>query len=305
MAPRVVVVAGPTAAGKSDAALRLCEERGGEIVSCDSLQVHRGFDIGSAKPSTAERARVRHHLVDVAAADEDYSAARYLEAARAALDDIAGRGRLAVVVGGTGLYLRALLHGLAPAPPRDPVLRARLDALAARFGDVRLWRHLRRVDPPAAARIAPRDRLRVVRALEVFHLTGRPLSTHHGTGEQPLAGFVVRTYVLDPGQPALRPRVERRTAAMLEAGLVEEARRLLERHGEVRALAAIGYREAVAHLRGALPGEQLPRAIVASTMQYAKRQRTWFRHQVAGAFWYTDGAALRDAARAWLDEEAA
>lgn len=305
MAPRVVVVAGPTAAGKSDAALRLCEERGGEIVSCDSLQVYRGFDVGSAKPSAAERTRVRHHLVDVAGADEDYSAARYLEGARAALDDIAGRGRIAVVVGGTGLYLRALLRGLAPAPPRDPALRRRLDALAARFGDARLWRYLRRVDPPAAARVAPRDRVRVVRALEVFHLTGRPLSAHHGTGERPLAGFAVRTFVLDPGQLALRPRVERRTAAMLEAGLVEEARRLLGLHGAVRPLAAIGYREAVAHLRGELPGEQLPRAIVVSTMQYAKRQRTWFRHQVAGASWFTDGAELREAARAWLDEEAA
>lgn len=304
MASRVVVVAGPTAAGKSEAALRLCEERGGEIVSCDSLQVYRGFDVGSAKPSPAERARVAHHLIDVAGADEGYSAARYLEAARAAIADVAGRGRLPVVVGGTGLYLRALLHGLAPAPPRDPGLRRRLEALADRFGDARLWRHLRRVDPRAATRIAPRDRARVVRALEVFHLTGRPLSAHHGVGERPLAGFLVRTLVLDPGQAALRPRVERRTATMLEAGLVEETRRLLAAYGEVRALAAIGYREAVAHLRGELPGERLPRAIVVATMQYAKRQRTWFRHQAEGASWYTDGAALREAARAWLDEEA-
>ncbi len=301
MAARLVVVAGPTAAGKSDAALRLCEERGAELVSCDSLQVYRGFDVGSAKPSPAERARVPHHLIDVAVPGEDFTAARYLAAARAAIADASRRGRGVVVAGGSGLYLRALLHGLAPAPERDPVLRARLEAIAARFGDRRLWRHLRRVDPDAARRIAPRDRIRVVRALEVFHLTGRPLSAHHGAGEEPLPGHETRVLVLDPGQAALRSRVERRTAAMLEAGLVDEVRTLLGRHGDVRPLAAIGYREVVAHLRGELPAAGLAAAITTSTMRYAKRQRTWFRHQVPDASWFTDAHALLAAARAWLD----
>jgi tRNA dimethylallyltransferase len=301
VAARLVVVAGPTAAGKSDAALRLCEERGAELVSCDSLQVYRGFDVGSAKPSAGEQARVRHHLIDVAAPGEDFTAARYLAAARGAIEDAAGRGRGVVVAGGSGLYLRALLHGLAPAPGRDPGLRARLEAMSTRFGERRLWRHLRRVDPDAAQRIAPRDRVRVVRALEVFHLTGRPLSAHHRAGELPLPGHEARVFVLDPGQAALRPRVERRTAAMLEAGLVEEVRTLLERHGEVRPLAAIGYREVVAHLRGELPAGALAAAITTATMRYAKRQRTWFRHQAPGASWFEGAEPLLAAARAWLD----
>ena len=298
----LVAVVGPTGAGKSALALRLARERPGEIVSCDSLQVYRGLDIGSAKATPEERAAVPHHLLDVVEPGEDFSAAEYSRLARQAVRDVAARGRLPIVAGGTGLYLEALLGGLFPGPSRDEPLRRRLEAMAERFGDARLHRLLARVDPAAAARIPPGDRVRVVRALEVFRTTGRPLSDLHREGREPLGGFDVLVLVLDPDRPALRRAVERRTREMFERGLVEEVRRLLEGglSPRLRPLQAIGYRQAVAVALGRMGRGEAERETVTRTMQLAKRQRTWFRHHRGGT-WCPDGETALAAALGWLD----
>ncbi|HEX9188316.1 MAG TPA: tRNA (adenosine(37)-N6)-dimethylallyltransferase MiaA, partial [Vicinamibacteria bacterium] len=242
------------------------------------------------------------HLLDVADPGASFSAAEYARLARGALAGIRERGRLPIVAGGTGLYLRALLQGLFEGPSRDDALRARLERLAERFGDARLHRLLERVDPAAAARIPPRDRVRVVRALEVFAATGRPITEGHRAGSAPLQGFLPFVVGLDPGREALRHAVEERTRGMLARGLVAETRGLLalglaEDRGP---LAAIGYRQAVALVRGRLSEEAAEREIVTETMRFAKRQRTWFRHQAEVAWFPGEDAALA-AIRAWLD----
>ena len=302
MAAPLVAIVGPTASGKSALALRLARERFGEIVSCDSLQVYRGFDIGSAKATRDEREAVPHHLLDVADPRETFSAADYARLARAALAGIRQRGRLPIVAGGTGLYLRALLEGLFEGPSRDDALRERLARLANRFGDARLHRLLARVDPEAAARIPPRDRVRVVRALEVFRATGRPITEGQRAGAVPLRGFRALVVGLDPGQEVLRRAVGLRTRRMLEQGLVGEARALValglpEHRGP---LSAIGYRQAVAVAKGALSEEEAERAVVTETMRFAKRQRTWFRHQ-ADVVWFREAEEALAAIFSWLD----
>jgi tRNA dimethylallyltransferase len=233
---------------------------------------------------------------------ETFSAADYARLARAALEGIRGRGTLPIVAGGTGLYLRALVQGLFAGPSRDEPLRARLEALAERFGDHRLHRLLAGVDPEAAARIAPRDRVRVVRALEVHRATGRPISAQRRRGAEPLRGYRTFFVGLDPGRDALRGAVEARTRRMLEQGLVEEVRALLLRGVPpvVRPLQAIGYRQALQVLRGTLTLEEAERAIVTATMRFAKRQMTWFRHQ-ARVTWFRSAEDALLATRAWLD----
>jgi tRNA dimethylallyltransferase len=305
VASPLIAIVGPTAAGKSALALALAREREGEIVCCDSLQVYRGLDIGSAKATAEERAAVPHHLLDVVDPDQAFSAADYARRARAALAGIAGRGRLAVVAGGTGLYLRALLQGLFEGPSRDERLRERLERIAARRGDPRLHRMLAAVDPQAAARIAPRDRVRVVRALEVYRATRRPISEHQRAGSDALRGHDVLTIGLDPPREALRAAVERRTEEMFARGLLAEVQGLLDRgYGpELRPLRAIGYRQTTAVLRGETADGEARRAIVAETMKYAKRQMTWFRHQT-GATWFPAPEPALAAARAWLDARA-
>jgi len=297
--PLLIAIVGPTAAGKSALALRLAEAHRGEIVSCDSLQVYRGFDVGSAKPTAEERARVPHHMVDVVDPGQAFSAADYARLARQALAGIRERGALPLVVGGTGLYLRALLHGLFAGPSRDEPLRRRLEGMAARHGGDRLHRWLARVDPPSAARIAPADRVRVVRALEVYHRTGRPLSRHQRDGAEPLRGFAVRILGLAPSRPALRAAVEARTERMLAGGLQEEARRLVARHGaDTAPLRSIGYRQAVALVGGAIGLDEARRDIVTQTMRYAKRQMTWFRNQER-VVWRADAAEAEALAARW------
>ncbi len=280
--------------------MRIARARPAEIVSCDSLQIYRGLDVGSAKPGVQDRAAVPHHLIDVVDPDEDFSAADYGRMARRAIADIHARGRIPVVVGGTGLYLRALLHGLFEGPARDARLRRRLERIADRHGDARLHRILARVDPESAARIEVRDRVRVVRALEVYRATGRPIGEHHRSGSGPLEGFESRVFGLDPGRERLRTAVEERTDAMLAGGLVEETRRLLERYPGARPLDGIGYRQAAAVVRGAQDVDQARRDIVVETMRYAKRQRTWFRHQET-ATWFADADQAEGAALRWLD----
>jgi tRNA dimethylallyltransferase len=304
VAPPLIAIVGPTASGKSAVALRLARARGGEIVSCDSLQVYRGLDIGSAKPARDEQRDVRHHLIDVVDPGELFSAAEYARRARAAVADVTARGRLPIVAGGTGLYLRALLEGLFDGPARDEVRRRRLEHLAERFGDERVHRLLRRLDPEAAARIGPRDRLRIVRALEVYWATGQPISAHHRAGAEPLSGYRVLLLGIAPDREALREVVERRTREMFERGLLDEVRGLLDQGfaSELRPLQAIGYREAVAAVRGEMSRDEAERAIVTATMRFAKRQMTWFRHQ-ARVTWFTDPGQAYDAAVEWLGAE--
>lgn len=297
--PLLIAVVGPTAAGKSALALRLALAHGGEIVSCDSLQVYRGLDVGSAKPTAEERRQVPHHLVDVVDPDEAFSAADYARRGRATLASLSERAVMPWVVGGTGLYLRALLHGLFEGPPRDDALRARVERMADRHGEARLHRWLARVDPGSAARIEPADRVRVVRALEVFHKTGRPLSGHHRAGAEPLRGFDVRLVGLAPSRESLRGAVEARTERMLAGGLVEETRGLVERYGpELRPLQSIGYRQAVAIVLGTLSVDEARRDIVKETMRYAKRQMTWFRHQEQ-VTWCADSGEAEAVAARW------
>ena len=301
----VIAVVGPTASGKSALALALARERDGEIVCCDSLQVYRGLDIGSAKATVAERASVPHHLLDVVDPDQAFSAADYSRLARAALSQIAERGRLAVVAGGTGLYLRALVQGLFAGPSRDEALRQRLERIAERRGEARLHAMLAAVDPAAAARIAPRDRVRVIRALEVYRSTRRPISDHHRAGADELRGHEVETIGLNPPRGELLAAVERRTADMMARGLLQEVQGLLERGfaPDLRPLRAIGYRQAVAVIRGEMDVAEAQRAIVAETMRYAKRQMTWFRHQ-ARVRWFGGPEPALAAAREWLDGRA-
>lgn len=300
MAPRLIAVVGPTASGKSALGLELARELDGEIVSCDSLQVYRGLDIGSAKPTVAERTAVPHHLIDVRDPDGDFSAADYARLAAAAIEGIRGRGRVPLIVGGTGLYLRALTHGLFEGPSRRPDLRGRFEALADRYGDPRLHRLLARVDGEAAARVGSRDRIRMVRALEVYWATGRPISDQQRSGTRPLAGLEILILGLSPERDDLRRRVEARTAAMRAAGLLDEVRGLLARYPPtLRPLQAIGYRQAVAMVRGELSEEEGFPRIVTETLRYAKRQRTWFRHQ-ANVAWQRDAASATQTALDWI-----
>lgn len=281
-ASSLVALVGPTASGKTAAALGLARALGAEILSCDSLAVYRGCDIGSAKPSVAERAQVPHHLVDIVDPDQPFTAAAYVRHADRAIEEIAGRGRPVLLAGGTGLYLRALVEGLFPSPPPDAEFRARLKQEAEQLGWPALHARLAAIDPRAAGRIAPQDRVRIERALEVHAQTGEPLSVlqerHRGAPR-----YRVLPFVLDPGMPELERRIERRVAAMLDEGLVEEARRLAERFGRTaKPLGALGYRESLDFLDGSLSADQLAPAISAATRQLARRQRTWFARYQGG-----------------------
>jgi tRNA dimethylallyltransferase len=275
--PAIIAIVGPTASGKTSAAITVAERIGAEIVSCDSLQLYRELDIGTAKPTPAERARVPHHLVDVLAPDESCSAARYAELADRAIADILARGRRVIVVGGSGLYFRALRFGLFAAPPRDDELRVRLLA-EERAQPGRLHARLLAVDATAAARIAPADLVRLVRALEVFELTGVPLSEHHAQHRQQER---IRTEVLnlEPPFEVLDPRIAARVEIMLGGGLVEETRRVIDRYGPAPPLQSVGYAEVCRLLAGQLRADELALAIVRATRRYARRQRTWFKKE--------------------------
>ena len=278
--PRVLVIAGPTASGKSALAVEVAEAVVGEIVGADSRQVYRLMDAGTAKPTADERRRVRHHLVDVADPREDYDVAAWRRAAMEALADIHARGRVAIVCGGTGLYLRSLERGLFAGPPADAAIRRRLETEeTASPGS--LHAKLQAVDAASARRIHANDRVRVVRALEVHEATGRPLSAwlaEHGLSEKP---FEMLTLEIDIAREALRERIQLRSRAMVEAGIVAELEDLYRRGyaKETRAFDAIGYRQAAACLAGELGAENLVEAIALATSQYAKRQRTWLRGQ--------------------------
>ncbi len=303
--PPLIAIVGPTASGKSALALRLARERQGEVVSCDSLQVYRGLDVGSAKATAAERREVPHHLLDVVSPEQPFSAAEYARLARAAIAEVSGRGRLPLVAGGTGLYLRALLQGLFAGPARVEPLRRRLEALAERFGDARLHRLLRHHDAQAGRRISPGDRVRIVRALEVYCVTGRSISTQQGEGAEPLRGFRTLIVGLRPDRAALRLAVAARTREMLAGGLLDEVRGLLAGGyaRELRPLQAIGYRQALAVLAGETTIEQAERSINVDTMRFAKRQMTWLRHQQPDVAWFGSPEDAHAAALRFLDAE--
>ena len=278
-----VVLTGPTACGKSEIALHLAPLLQAEIVSADSMAVYRGMDIGTAKPSPEARAAVPHHLIDVADPAETFSVGRFVALASAALADLRARKRTALIVGGTPLYLRALLLGLFDGPPADPALRARLMAEAREeAGRAELHRRLAAVDPEAARRLHRHDVKRIVRALEVHALTGRPISslqTQWSAGRRAPALDACRVVVLDRRTDDLRERVRRRTEAMFAAGLVEEVRGLLRRAGGLgrTARAAVGYAEVVAHLERGVGLEETVEGVRRHTWRVVRKQRTWLR----------------------------
>ncbi|MGE5190556.1 MAG: tRNA (adenosine(37)-N6)-dimethylallyltransferase MiaA [Gemmatimonadota bacterium] len=271
----LIVVSGPTASGKSALAIALARRFPLEIVSADSVQVFRGMDIGSAKPTAAEREEIPHHLIDVADPDEAYNAGRFVAEAEEAIRGIRDRGRVPLVVGGTGMYIRALRKGLDPLPA-DPAVRARLDRRWEDEGGAALYEELERIDPDAARRIHAADRVRVVRALEIAAIAGRPASalrvSWRGTGR-----YRVLFLALDPGRAATDARIDRRVDAMFRDGLVDEVRGLMARgYGtDLRSMGALGYRHVAAHLLRGVPLAGTVEAMKRDTRRYAKRQRTW------------------------------
>jgi tRNA dimethylallyltransferase len=309
--PPAIAVMGPTASGKTAFAIELARRHGGEIVSVDSALVYRGLDIGAAKPDLAERAGVPHHLIDVREPWQPYSAAEFAIDARAAIDGILARGGLPVLAGGTGLYFRALLRGLAPMPEADPAMRDSIAAEAAERGWLALHADLARVDPAAAARIRPGDAQRIQRALEVFRLSGRPISAWQRDPPPPRLPLRVLKLVLAPaGRATLHERIARRFDAMLAAGFLDEVRGLrtlpaLRDHPaplDLPALRAVGYRQAWEHLDGAFGFDGLRDRGIFATRQLAKRQLTWLRGEL-DARWFDperDGDQLADAVSRFL-----
>lgn len=278
--PRIIVVGGPTGVGKTEICVELAAQFGAEIVSADSVQIYTGCDIGSAKPTPEQCARVPHHLVDVCDPAEVYSAARFVEDADAAIAEIASRGNIPMVVGGTGLYIRSLVSGLFDVP-QDATVRARLRERAAREGITRLHAELERVDPECARKIGQRDALRVVRALEVYQTTGKPMSEWQRSHALAERRYPALRVTLSRPRSQLRDRIAVRAKAMLDAGLIAEVEGLLAAGvaPDSPPMRAIGYREAAQFLNGALEQHELWAAITASTRRFSKRQLTWFRGQ--------------------------
>ena len=274
---RIVVIAGPTAVGKTAQAVALAQRFDAELIGADSVQVYRGFDIGSSKPTSAELQGVRHHLIDICEPTELIDAAEYARRADAAIAEVAARGKLPIVVGGTGLWLRALTRGLVALPPVDRSLRTRLEAEWDAVGGAAMHERLAAIDPLSAARIHPNDKLRVVRALEVFEQTGLPLGEarrEHALGRP---RYHALSYVLDLPVEEHRARVAERVDAMLAGGFADEVRELLARYGgQARAFGAVGYRQMVEHLQTGVPIEETAQQIVRATLVYARRQRTWW-----------------------------
>ena len=288
--PLAVLLLGPTGSGKTALSLSLAERFDGEIVSCDSVAVYRGMDLGSAKPTAAERAQAPHHLIDVANPDEPFTAGEYSRQARAVLREIATRGKLPIVTGGTGLYLRALTEGLFAGPERQEELRQRLRQTAEKRGSAWLHRMLQRLDATRAESIHANDTSKLIRAIEVCLAARRPMSevlAREDLARDPLTGFHLLRIGLNPPRAALYERINQRCAAMFAAGLVEETRGLLAKYGPVKPLDALGYRQALAVVRGELSEDAAITAAQQGHRNYAKRQMTWFRrepevHWIAG-----------------------
>jgi tRNA dimethylallyltransferase len=278
--PLLVVLFGPTASGKTALSLSLAERFNGEIVNCDSIAMYREFDVGTAKPTPPERARVPHHLLDCLAPTCQMTAGEYARQARQVLDEIKSRGRLPVIVGGSGLYLRALLEGLSPGPQRSEELRERLRKRAKIRGSNYLHRVLYRLDHATAEKIHANDMPKVIRAIEVCLASRQKMSALWQQGRDPLRGFRILRIGLDPDRQALYSRIDQRAQQMFEKGLIEETKRLLEKYGDTASpLSSLGYRQAVQFLRGEVTREQALQAAQQAHRNYAKRQMTWFRRE--------------------------
>lgn len=282
----LIVIAGPTGVGKSALAIALAERLGGEIVNYDSVQIYRGFDIGSAKPSAADRARVPHHLFDIADPEEDINAADFSNRAHQVIRDIRARDARPILVGGTNFYLRAIISGLPELPGKNERIRARLRRILDRpGGPERLYRRLARIDPVTAARVAPRDRHRIERALEVYLVSGRPISSWPRPSAESAARIDHTAFAITMARPLLHERLDARVDQMYARGLVEETRGLLANHSaRCRPFQSIGYREAMRHLGGEMSLAEAVAETKRRTRAYAKRQMTWLRGE-RGVHW--------------------
>jgi tRNA dimethylallyltransferase len=305
--PLLVVILGPTASGKTALSLHLARRFSGEIVSCDSVAVYREFEIGTAKPTTIERQQIPHHLIDVVAPTELFTAGDYSRLAREAIHEISSRGRVPIVVGGTGLYLRALLEGLFAGPPRSEELRARLRERAAERGPLYLHKLLRRLDPKAAEMVHANDVPKTIRALEVSITARIPMTEMWQKGREPLRGFHTLRVGLDPDREALYERINARARQMFSAGLIEETRMLAQRYGQAaRPLTSLGYKQAMHYLNGELSLEQAIVAAQQGHRNYAKRQMTWFRREPAVEWFPGFGSdqQIQEAIKNWIAAQA-
>jgi len=303
----LVAIIGPTASGKSALGVKLAERFGGEVVTCDSTQLYCGFDIGTAKPTLAERRGIPHHLIDVLGPKDDATAGGYRQLALRILGDLRQRRRLPVFTVGTGLYLRVLLEGLADVPQRSEELRERLRASVEEHTPGHLHRVLKRLDPEAAQKIAPADEQKLIRAVEICLLTRKPISEVHRTGRIPLQGWRVLKVGLMPPREKLNVRIHARTDAMLEHGWMREVQALLDSglSEDAKPFDFIGYRELRAVLRGGIALQQARGGIQQATRRYAKRQLTWFRKE-PGVRWFSgfgDDAEVETAVFEWLQAE--
>ena len=279
----VIVITGPTASGKSSVALEVARRVGGEIVSVDSIAVYRGMDIGTAKPSVADRAKVAHHLLDVASPADSYSVAMFLADTWRAMGEIRGRGHRVILAGGTPMYLKGLLQGFDPGPPADWEFRRRVEADVALYGVQALRERLRQVDPLSAHRLGENDTRRMTRALEVAYLTGRPLSHRQTQFDAPSPANRRNRFVLRWPREALHRRIEARVAGMFREGLVDEVRGLIAIHGSLSRTAsiAVGYREVLELLAGTVDESRAIEQVIFHSRQLARRQETWLRSLVA------------------------
>ena len=279
-AGELLVVVGPTASGKTELALRLAERFDGEIIGADSVQIYRGFDLGSGKPTADERRRAPHHLVDCADPADPFDAQRFADLADVAIAEIRARDRVPIVCGGTFLWVRALVRGLATLPPADAAIRAEHAAFVAAEGRAALHARLAAVDPESAARLAPNDALRVSRALEVHAISGRTRSAWHADHGFRARRHQARLLGVARERDDLDRRIERRTRAWLEQGWIDEVRGLVERgHGAARAMGSVGFRQIAEHLKGQIAAADLEAAIVRATRIFVRRQRTWLRDE--------------------------
>jgi tRNA dimethylallyltransferase len=288
-ARKVLIIVGPTASGKSGTALSIAQKYSGEIISCDSMQVYRGFDIGTDKPSGDARKSVPHHLIDLIEPEEQFSAADFARRAVSEAEKIVQRGHLPIVVGGTGLYHKALVEGLFPGPGRDLVLRQKLRQEAEQKGLPALYQKLNDVDPEYAKKVTEKDMVRIIRALEVYHLTGKPISEHFRQTASPAKnkGFILHQIGLKLEKKELYRRIEERVDRMFARGIVEEVRNLLARGISVQAppFRGLGYRQVLKYIKGEMSLQEAIRLTKIETRHYAKRQLTWFKKS-PGILWF-------------------
>jgi tRNA dimethylallyltransferase len=276
--PKVIVICGPTGIGKTSVGIELAEKFGGEIVSADSMQIYRYMDIGTAKPTVEEKRRIPHHMIDIVDPDEDYDAVQFSKQARAIIAELDSRDRLPFVVGGTGFYIKALLHGIFQSEPIDPKIKNRLRKEAADYGNDVLYDRLMEVDPDTAARLHPNDSYRIIRALETIESTGKSISDHHQEHGFPDDPYTVLKICLQMDRPQLYDRIDKRVDLMIEAGFVDEVKKLLEMGyaADLKSMQSIGYRHVVEFLEEKLPWDECVRTLKRDTRRFAKRQFTWF-----------------------------